>query len=194
MVAVHEWLSPTRTVGLISYTAALIACGIGWVSCLRNHIRGRLYLLMAATQFLLLLDMAFDWRWKLHDFWGLTASELGVYGPRRLPQVFALAILCAGLAVASVSLIRRFRGRGGAAIAAVGTVLSVGLWFCEVISYHYLDAILYRLVGKVMVVSLAWSNLAAAACLGIWFDVQRGSIHRSNLEDARSNSVRARKE
>jgi hypothetical protein len=66
----------------------------------------------------------------------------------------------------------RFRERMGAALALGGTLLSVVLRCAEVVSYHNADAVLYRQVGGVMVVALAWIGLALVTCLGIWIDAR----------------------
>jgi hypothetical protein len=68
---------------------------------------------------------------------------------------------------------RQFRGKLGAAIAAGSTLLAAGLWCCECLSYHFVDAVLYRLVGKVMIISLVWISLAAVTCFGAWLDGAR---------------------
>jgi len=192
MAALHDWLSPTRMVGLTAYGAAFIACGTGWVYCRRRHARSRLFSQIAGIQFFLFLDMAFDWRWKIHDFWENGAMALGVYGERRPPQLLALALICSALAMATIWIFREFRGQTGVAMAVTGTVLSAGIWCCDAISYHYLDAILYHLIGKVMVVSLVWSSLAVVTCFGVWLDSRRSFSDESNLGNARPNSVRLR--
>ena len=60
-----------------------------------------------------------------------------------------------------------------AAIAVAGTLLSVALRCAEVLSYHYLDAVLYAQAGKVMVVSILWMALTLLTCLGVWIDSRK---------------------
>ncbi len=96
--------------------------------------------------------------------------NLGVYGERRPPQVLALLVLFGVLAIATIWICYRFRGRPGLAMAVTGTVLSVGLVCCESISYHYVDMIFYRMVGYVMAVSLVWIGLALITCMGALLD------------------------
>ncbi len=126
-----------------------------------------MYAVLVVVQFFLLLDMAFDWRWKIHDFFGQDAQTLGVYGERRPPQVLALLVLSGVLVFAVIWIYCKFRGRPGLAMAVTGTVLSVGLVCCEAISYHYVDKVLYHMVGNVMAVSLMWIGLAAVTCSGV---------------------------
>ena len=118
----------------------------------------------------LVLDIAFDLRWKLHAFFMDEATALDVYGERRGPQLVVL-LLMSGLAIFGlVWIARRFAGRRGVAVAVTGTMFSVGLWCCEMLSYHYTDAVLFLMVGKVMLVSLLWLALATTTCVGIWMD------------------------
>jgi hypothetical protein len=170
MLAGLEWFSPTRMSGMAAYGASCMACTTGWVSCLKSRRPDRLFALLAAVQFFLLLDMVFDWRWKIHDFFGLDAMNLGVYGERRPPQAVALLVIFAVLVIAAIWIYRRFRGRPALAMAVIGTVLSFGVTCCEAISYHYVDMVLYHKVGSVMVVSLIWVGLGLFTCCGVLLD------------------------
>ena len=172
MVALHEWLSPTRTAGLVAYTVSSLACAARWAHCRRNRLPSRAFGAFAAVQLGLLLDMAFDWRWKLHDFWMREAMASGVYDRRRLPQMLALGLLALGASLASAAILYRCRRRVGVALAMTGTLLSVGLWCSESISLHLMDRVFYHQVGKVMLVSLLWVALAALTCLGVWLDMR----------------------
>jgi len=166
MVAGYEWFSPTRIVGLTAYTISVLGCVAGLENCRKSGVPGRLFVLLTGVQLVLLLDMAFDWRWKIHGFWVREALALGVYDQRRSPQVLALAVLSLAMVLAVVFC--RFRRRVGVALALTGTLLSVGLWCCECISWHFVDQFLYHLAGKVMVVSLLWFSLAVVTCFGVW--------------------------
>jgi hypothetical protein len=130
-------------------------------------------LLLAGVQLALLLDMAFDWRWKLHEFWMREAIAHGVYDQRYGPQLLALGLLICAVAFGSVWVLHRFRHRVGLALAVMGTLLSVGLWFCEWVSYHAVDTVLYREAGGVMTVGLAWGVAAGITWFGVWLDGRR---------------------
>ena len=170
MVADHEWLSPTRLIGLAAYTICFLACAVRLASCRNNRTQSVPVAALAAVQFSLLLDMAFDWRWKMHDFWMREAMALGVYDRRRAPQMLALAILSLVVALASVSIVYRFRSRLGFALALTGTLLSVALWCCEWVSLHLIDQLFYHMVDGVMVVGLLWAGLALLTSIGVWLD------------------------
>ena len=173
MVVDHEWLSPTRTAGLAAYTASLLACAWRWAKCRESDALGWLYAVLAGVQLCLLLDMAFNWRWKLHGLGVGVATEMGVYDLRRAPQLVALLALGLVLALLSALIFYLFRDRIGTALALTGTMLSMGLWCLECVSFHAVDGVLYRLVGVVMTVSLAWIFLALVTCLGVWLDFSR---------------------
>lgn len=176
MVFDYEWFSPTRTVGLMSYAASFLASAWRLRSCLRERDSTRPFGLLTGAQLCLLLDMAFDWRWKLHEAEEQVAGRLGVYGLRRIPQLLALVGLSIALLLATILISSIWRRRVGAVLSLAGTLLAVGLWCCEVISFHFMDQFLYQMLGRVMVVSVAWASLAAVTCLGIWLDSRRHQL------------------
>jgi len=131
---------------------------------------GSLFAVLSGVQLALLLDMAFEWRWKLHAWSMRTAMAYGVYDSRRLPQLLALAALAAGMVFCCVLIMKRLHHNRGAAIVLVGTLLSLGLWWVEVVSYHPIDMVLYRMIGKAMLVGFIWIGFALVTCLGVWID------------------------
>jgi hypothetical protein len=181
MIAGYEWFSPTRTMGLLSYAVSLGACAWRWVAGRRLGRPARVYLLLTAVQFGLLIDMTFDIRWKLHEFFMTRAVEHNVYGERRDPQLVALVLLIGVLLVGASWILRRFRDRPGLVLAVSGTMLSVGLWFCEMLSYHFVDHVMYSMVGELMLVSLLWLGLAATTCYGVWLDRSWESAEYRNV-------------
>jgi hypothetical protein len=165
-----EWLSPTRVTGLADYGAGFLACAARWANCRKKRVPGMPFVLLAAVQLCLLLDMAFDWRWKIHDFWMRNALAHGAYDQRRVPQALAVGILALGVLVGGGFILVRFRRRIGLAMAFSGTLLSAGLWCCEWVSFHMIDQVFYHRVGNVMAVSLLWTCLALVTCFGVWLD------------------------
>jgi hypothetical protein len=170
MVADHDWFSPTRVAGLLSYAASFTACVVRGVNCRKNWPSSRPYSIIGGIQLFLLLDIAFDWRWKIHEFWGNDAMQHGLYSERRPPQLIAIVLLLVIVGFASISIGARFRRRRGAGLAVAATIVSVGLWCCEAISYHYIDLIFYHMVGRMMVVSFLWIFMAMITCFGVWLD------------------------
>jgi hypothetical protein len=159
MITSQEWLNPTRAIGLVAYGTAVTCCGVAWV---RTKAR-RASQLAAVLMFIdsaLLLDMAFNWRWKLHQLFMDLAQRAHEYAVRRPPQVIVLVVLIVLLLLALRAVRRFFRGRG-IVLAVSGVVLSLVLWCIEVISLHQVDHVLYHRLGPIMAVSLLW----IVACL-----------------------------
>jgi len=178
MIWAFDGLSVTRVVGLAAYASAVVVCACRWwrgeLSDGQKHRKGGgVFGILAAVQLLLLLDIAFNLRWKLHEFFMQEAMGHGVYGLRRRPQLLALWMLIGASALCCAVIVSRFRRRRGAAIAVAGTLLSVALRCAEVLSYHNLDAVLYAQIGKVMLVSILWMALTLLTCLGVWVDGRR---------------------
>jgi hypothetical protein len=172
MVAVLEWLSPARAAGLAVSTICFAACVAQWENRRSKKLPARASAAVAVLQFGLLLDMAYAWRWKLHEFLLREAVALGLYEQRRVPQILALSLIALAGAVASAVILHRCRCMTGVALAFTGTLLSVGLWCCEWVSFHFLDSILYRTVGGVMLVSLLRIGFALIVCCGVWIDAR----------------------
>ena len=171
MIWAFDGLSVTRVAGLAAYAAAVTACAWRWWRDKQKYRKGGgVFSILAAVQLLLLLDIAFNLRWKLHEFFMREAIDHGIYGMRRPPQLLALWMLIGTSALCCALIVSRFRRRPGAAIAVAGTLLSVALRCAEVLSYHGLDAMLYAQIGKVMLVSILWIALTLLTCLGVWID------------------------
>ena len=183
MIAEIGWFSPTRMTGLFAYSCSLAACVWRWSVARRREMRrsagSGVFSFLAGVQLALVLDIAFDLRWKLHAFWMDEATALGVYGERRGPQLVVLLLMSCLSIFGLVWIARRFGATRGVATAVTGTMFSVGLWCCEMLSYHYTDQVLFHMVGKVMVVSLLWLALATTTCIGAWMD--SNSQHKSRF-------------
>ena len=172
MVALLEWLSPTHAAGLAVAGICFAACAAEWANRRSKKLPHRTFAALAAVQFGLLLDMAFSWRWKLHESLMQKSVALGLYEQRRLPQLLAVSLIALVAAAASGWALYRCRRQPGIAMALTGTLLLMGLWCCECVSLHYLDAILYRMVGGVMLVNLLRFGLVLIVCCGAWLDAR----------------------
>lgn len=169
MIASGEWLNPTREVGLLAYGTATICCGIAWIRAKTQGQDWRLAALLTFIESVLLLDIAFDWRWMLHALVGEVARGRHEYDLRRDPQLIALAILAAILLLGVLAAQRLFRGKVGARLAVSGILLSVVVWCVEVVSFHAVDSILYHSIGRWMVVSALWILACLMTSIGMLF-------------------------
>ena len=172
----YEWFSVTRTIGLIAYTVALVACLLsllGWARGRRDRETGFALVVLAGLQLALLLDKAFNWRWQMHEYWMRAAMVEGVYDRRRPFQLVVIGALAVVLIAAPTWILHRYRHRPGLRMAIVGTLLSIGLWGCEAVSYHYFDRILFFEVGHAMFVSFLWAGCALLTTIGVWMSDPR---------------------
>ena len=180
-------ISLTRWAGIIAYTFSLGVCLLAWQKRRRSGDSDKVFAFLAAAQLMLLLDMIFEWRWQLHDYWMHEWISRGVYDQRRTPQAAALWLLILVAATLAFWLARALRGRPGAALASLSTLLSAGLWCCEAISYHFVDQVLYQMAGGLMLVSLIWVCLSVTVGLGAWLDRRgRDSRGRGSRRDTLS--------
>ena len=115
---------------------------------------------------MLLLDMAFNWRWKLHDLLAGDAAAHDLYSGRRPYQVAVLGILAVLLLVGAVVAVVRL-GRRGGGVALAGMLFSIGMWSTEVVSYHNVDRILNHQIGDVLVICFFWILVSCMTTLGI---------------------------
>lgn len=152
----------------MTFSVSLLACAFRWARMRERGALRHAFAVLASLQGVLLLDIAFDWRWKLHAFWADEAQASGVYGERRGPQLLLLNILLVVMTLVSIWVVYRLRFRLGLALAVTGTLGSIGVWCCEAVSYHFVDAVFYRMLGGVMLVSLLWVCLMVLTCVGVW--------------------------
>jgi hypothetical protein len=167
MITSAEWLTPTRAVGLLAYGTAVTCCAIAWVRTKARHGDTQLAAAFTIVEGALLLDMVFNLRWKLHQFFMDLAMQKHEYAMRRLPQVIVLTLLGGLLLFGLLAARRLFRDRGAARLAASGILLSVILWCVEVVSLHAVDHILYHLIGKWMFVTALWILACLMTSIGI---------------------------
>ncbi len=161
-----EWLNPVKAGGMATYLLASVACGVTAVKTVNPRI-SRLAVVLGLIQAVLLLDIGFDWRWRLYAWLRSQAESHHWYEQRHWPQIIVLATLAAALAAAMAAARRRFRSSPGAALAIQGTLLSMGCWMTEVISLHATDSILYHRVGLLMIISFVWLLTCAMTIAGI---------------------------
>jgi len=167
MILFPNWHTRTSIAGLLSFSTATASGCIAWWR-LRNlpTIAGSIAW-VAALESLLLLDMAVNGRWILHENMMQFALHQGFYAQRRGIQIAGLTILIAVFAFWTVILFRRLRGRRSATIAAWSALLSFGMWCVELVSLHAIDAVLYRKIGGFMVIAFVWMVLGATTAISL---------------------------
>ena len=166
MITSAEWLNSTRAVGLLAYGTASTCCFVAWMRAKSRREDGHLALLLMLIESTLLLDMAFNWRWMLHQLLMDLAQHAHEYAVRRTPQVIVLIVLVVLLLIGLRAVRRLSRGRG-IALALSGAVLSLALWCTEVVSLHQVDHVMYHRLGPIMTVSLLWMVACLMTSTGI---------------------------
>lgn len=181
MIATTQVFTATRITGVAAYGIALMSCAVALFLARADRERARFAMLLAVFEGFLSLDMAFNWRWALHQFLMDQATKAALYASRRGPQALVLAVLVLLFVLGLRSASRRLRGRAGALLAAAGALLSLVLWCSEVVSLHAVDHILYHPIGAWMMVSFLWVIACVASSVGILVDSRstgkRGRAH-----------------
>ena len=123
MITSQGWLNPTRAAGLAAYGTACTCCGIAWIKTKAGR-SSQLAALLALIESVFLLDIAFSWRWMLHDVFAGFAQRHEIWGSKiatrdcRLHPRRNLAVRVARrLAVLSREGRRSSGGLGGVAVA-----------------------------------------------------------------------------
>jgi hypothetical protein len=162
-------VNPTHAIGLAAYGTAVICSGIAWIRTKTSRV-SQLAAVLMLIESALLLDMAFNWRWKLHQALMDFAMRKHEYAQRALPQLIVVTLLGALLLFGWFIAWRSFHGRGTTLLAVSGTLLSLVLWCIEVVSLHAVDHALYYSVGGVMAVTLLWLLACTMTSIGILLD------------------------
>jgi hypothetical protein len=178
MITSAEWFNPTKVSGLVAYGTAVTCCAVAWVTT--RAMRGPRLAMLTLLESFLLLDIAFSWRLHVHDFLEHIAQRHNEYASRRLPQVVTLCLLLGLLLLSLLAVWRLVRSSVGARLTISGLLLSLALWWTEVISLHQVDhAFYYRLgnifrpLGDLMPVGVFWIVAALMFSAGIVIESKR---------------------
>ena len=170
MTSIAGLLTLSRVIGLSAFGFALAACVLAWFRSRRASQKGWLAAVLALLESMLILDMAFHGRWRLHNLLAGVAITSHRYGERSVPQYAALILLGSAVAAGIGLTVWHLRDRPGAAFAVCGGVLSVCCWFVEVISLHAVDGLLYRRIDGVTFVRFVWAACSLMTGAGMLWD------------------------
>jgi hypothetical protein len=174
-------VSVTREVGITVHLAVVCVCGFAWGWFRHRRSHALLFSTLGLLEAFLFLDAMFNWRWILHQALMSAAIAKGVYGDRRGPQIAALATLFIVTMGGMLAAAGRFWHSPGVPLALCGGVLSVMLWWIEVISLHISDRILQQQAGSMMVVAWLWiatSAMTAGGTLWAGWRARSSTVHR----------------
>ena len=175
MIANGEWLTPTRAVGIAAYGMAVTSCGFVWARVRGAQNVRKIAAWLTVIEGGLLLDIVFNGRWIMHQFFIDIAQDQNEYNLRRLPQVILVTFFLALLFVSLYFCLRLLRAKIGALLAVSGALLSLITWSIEVVSLHQVDAVLYHQVWGFMVVSFIWMSGCLMTSAGILFESCRAN-------------------
>jgi hypothetical protein len=177
------WWPVTRWIGIAAYSGTSLYCVLTWLKARRHHPPSgfgvaRLASSLAMIEFLLALDMIFEWRIALHNFGAGLFMKYNLYNQRQPIQIALLFILGCVLLFALGRACRLFHARGGSLLAVSGLSMSLTLWLMEIISLHQTDSGLYHLVNDVMVIAFLWVLACSLTLLGVGIEA-RFAAHES---------------
>lgn len=151
--------NPTQILGVLAFAAAAVACALA-----ARRSRGQaasVWKLLALLQIVFVIEIVLGLRHQIHGGVDAFLQDRGWYDQRQPVQLGLLAVaLLAGVA-GGVAVLRWCRSHRAAAPAVLASCAVVGLFALEMISLHAIDAVLYRLIGPVMLIALLWVACAA---------------------------------
>jgi len=152
--------NPTQILGVLVFAVAAAACALA-----AKRTRGpaaTAWKLLAVLQLLFVAEIVLGLRHQIHGGVDAFLQDRGWYAQRQPVQLGLLAVAAVAGAAALFALLKWCRSHRAAAPAALASFAVLLLFALEMISLHAIDALLYRLIGPVMVIALLW-----AACAGV---------------------------
>jgi hypothetical protein len=155
--------NPTQITGVLAFTAAACACVLA-----ARRARGRtaaVWKLLAALQIVFVAEIVLGLRHEIHGGVDAFLQDRGWYSQRQPVQLGLLvaAVLLGGAGM--VAVLRLSRSHRAAAPGMLASCVVVALFALEMISLHAIDAVLYRLIGPVMLIAVLWVACAAAVAV-----------------------------
>lgn len=138
----------TQWLGILGFGAAGLVC-IGIRRASWTPI-GFLNLLYSA-------ECVLGWR---HELGGLGAAALGEHYSERAPLQIILIFGALLIGSALLAWAHWTVRKGSERIALTASVISGGIFAAEIISLHDVDAVLYRTVGRALLIGWLWLGLA----------------------------------
>lgn len=148
-------INPTQLTGLLVFGCAAIACAIAGRVCSERR-----WWRLAGVSSVCMLEVALGLRHRAHDLVDSVLQAGGWYGSRSHTQMLLLAIV-ALLAAGTLAWLLSLRGTAAEIrVSAAASLTALWLFAIEAISLHAVDALMYSLIGPVLVIGWAWAALA----------------------------------
>jgi hypothetical protein len=158
---------PTSVAGMMAFAAAGTSSAVAWLRGRSDANVERIAAWVTFLEVFLFFDIVFKWRWMLHAAFIRLAMDHAEYERRRVVQVAALVVLSAILLGFGTFTARKLRDKISVTFALWSASLSLACWCVEVISLHYVDAVLYHRIAGVMVIVPIWLLLGFTTAISI---------------------------
>lgn len=148
--------NPTQLTGIVCFALASAACGFA------ARRGSRAWLALALAQAAFCIEIVVGSRHRIHGAVVALLQDHGWYSGRT-PWQFGLLAIVALLAMAAAAL-WAWRGRRRDRLVTTALVASVAVaasFAIEAVSLHDVDGLIYRRVGPLLAIALAW--IAASA-------------------------------
>lgn len=153
-----------NTLGLTAY--ALATLGALWVSLRRKLLR---WLIPAGCMLLLLLDIRYRFWFIFSNYGRSWTARLQVYGSRYQWQGWFVLCFILIILLTFIFILFLLRQAGpGFKCAVLGCLLGCFAHLLMAISWHETDLLIYRHIGPLHVVNLAWITAALLVLFGSW--------------------------
>lgn len=153
-----------NALGLTAY--ALATLGALWVTLRRKQSR---WLIPAGCMLLLLLDVRYRFWLVFSNYGRLWTSQLQVYASRYQWQGWLLLSLILTILLTIFLFLFLLRQAGpGFKCAILGCLLGGFAHLLMALSWHETDLLIYRQIGPLHVVNLAWITASLLVLFGSW--------------------------
>ncbi|MBB5687113.1 hypothetical protein [Sphingobium boeckii] len=158
----------TQIAGILAFVIASLACLIA--SGARRKSRDlSIWRGLSIVYGLLAIEMIAAMRHRIHDFVNALLKITGEYSARSgLQEMLIAALAIVILTAMGLYLMRLGKIKASTRLAASATMTLVGLFLLEMISLHAIDAILYRPIGPLMVITYLWIAASTVTVITAW--------------------------
>jgi hypothetical protein len=156
---------PSDLVGLLAFSAALIAC---LIAAQRSETRGaRTWNVLALINFLFDIEIYFGSRYRITELAKTLLKTEDLYAELHgsVQEVIIIAVAAIAFIIVTLFLFWRPIAGSAARVATSITIAVLALFVIETISLHELDAIFYRPIGPLLMLGWVWGIAATGICL-----------------------------
>ena len=155
--------NPTQLTGLLSFTAATIAC---LIAARRSGPRDApTWKLLGLMNCLFLIETFSELRYQIENIMIAILKANDWYAQRREVQGSIDVLLATAFIFIALFLFWRHAAGRGARVAASMTIAVLAIFTMETVSLHAVDAVFYHPIGPILFIGWLWAIAAAGICL-----------------------------